>query len=63
MILGGHFERRERGILADLLRDDLIDGGAAEDFGAVRGLDAIQPHGVAEGVTVLDKQGGSADTR
>ena len=61
VILGGDFERREGGFLADLLRDELIDGGAAADLGAVRRHGAVQPHGVAQGVAVGREDRGAGD--
>ena len=51
-ILGGEFEGGQRRVLADLLRDDLIDGGVGENvlgFGAL-GPDAGEESGGADGV-------------
>ena len=45
-VLGGQFERRQRRVLADLLRGDLIDGDARANVGAVGalGMHAVQEH-------------------
>ena len=51
-IFGGEFDGGQRGVLTDLLRDDLIDGGVGENvlaFGAL-GPDAGEEAGAADGV-------------